>query len=246
MRMTVELLLAAAIGAIAGSFLSTWAVRYERGDTAIRGRSHCDRCGTAVPGWANVPIASYVMLRGRCRACNGAIDRRHPLLEMICMLVAATSVAVHPGLTGWTGAVFGWLLATLAVVDARQFRLPDKIVLPLAALGLMAGAYGVPPPLSDRLWGATGGLVVLTLIAFAYRAVRGRAGLGRGDAKLLAAIGAWIGWQPLPWVVMVAAMVGLLWTAWRIFRGERVTASDKLPLGTLLAIAAWPAWLIVG
>lgn len=244
--MTGEAVLAAVIGAIAGSFLSTWAVRYERGESATHGRSRCDHCDVEVPGWANVPIASYAGLRGRCRACGGAIDFRHPLLEIICLVVAVVSVVTHPGAAGWAGAVFGWLLATLAVVDARQFRLPDIVVLPLLGLGAVSGAIGLSPPLVDRAWGAAGGFATLTLIALAYRALRGRDGLGRGDAKLLAAVGAWIGWRPLPWVVVAAAAIGIGWTAWRALRGHRITASDRLPLGTLIALAAWPAWLVTG
>ncbi|WP_419826266.1 prepilin peptidase [Sphingomonas sp.] len=242
--MAGELLLAGMAGAVAGSFLATVAIRDGRGEPVSRGRSRCDRCAVPVPIWANVPVASWLWLRGRCGACHAAIDPRHPLLEIACLLLAVASVASRPGTAGWAGAVFGWLLATLAVIDAGSFRLPDRLVLPLLGSGLAAGAGGLPPPLQDRLWGAGVGFVALTLLAAAYRRSRGREGLGAGDAKLLAAIGAWLGWQPLPWVVLAAAVLGLGATAARAVAEERVTATDRLPLGTLLAMAAWPAWLI--
>lgn len=152
-------------------------------------------------------------------------------------------MAARPDAAGIAGAVFGWLLATLALLDFEHFWLPDALVFPLGLIGLGLGAAGFDPSLFDRMTGALAGFLVLTFIAWGYRQLRGRVGMGQGDAKLLAAIGAWLGWRMLPWVVLIAALVGLGWCAVAFAMGRRVALTDRLPLGTLLAIAAWPCWL---
>jgi leader peptidase (prepilin peptidase)/N-methyltransferase len=234
----------AGFGAIAGSFLATLAIRWGRGDSVAQGRSHCDSCGIAVPAWRLMPILSFALAAGRCGACGGRIDPRQPAMETLCAVIGGVALGLQPGLEGLAGALFGWMLATLALLDLDHFWLPDALVLPLGLFGLAAGLAGLDPPIIDRLIGATAAFLVLTLIAWSYRRARGRTGLGQGDAKLLAAIGAWLGWRALPWVVLAAALVGLGWCVLLLVRGRKVSATDQLPLGTLLAIAAWPCWVI--
>ncbi|MEM8695345.1 MAG: A24 family peptidase [Pseudomonadota bacterium] len=233
----------AVLGAIIGSYLATLALRWPAGETASRGRSRCDNCGRTL-GWTQlVPLISYAMRRGRCDGCGAGIDPIHPLTELIAALIGGLSIAVHPGLHGLVGAVFGWALLLLAILDIRHFWLPDRITLPLVLLG-MGGAWfwGVPNPL-DSAFGAIVGFLLLMSINVAYRALRGRAGLGGGDSKLLAAIGAWLGWQMLPFTLFVASTAGLIAVFVARLRGRTVAATDRLPFGAFLAVAAWPLWL---
>jgi leader peptidase (prepilin peptidase)/N-methyltransferase len=233
-----------ALGAVAGSFLATLAIRWGRDESVMNGRSRCDACGHIVPAWRLVPVWSFLAAGGRCGACRAVIDRRHFVMEIACALIGGAALAVRPDIVGLAGALFGWLLATLALLDLDHFWLPDDLVVPLATLGLAAGMTGAEPPLGDRLIGGAAGLLSFTIIAWSYRRLRGRIGMGQGDAKLIAAIGAWLGWRPLPWVVLGAALLGIGWGALAMSRGRRFAPGDRLPLGTLLAIAAWPCWIL--
>jgi leader peptidase (prepilin peptidase) / N-methyltransferase len=239
----VTVALGLTIGAIVGSFLAALALRWGRGDSVLRGRSHCDGCGVRIGARDLVPVSSYLLLRGRCRACGVAIDLRQPMMEGGCALIGGLALALHPGAEGWAGALFGWLLATLALLDFDHFWLPDRLVLPLGLIGLLCGFIGIFPSWQDRLIGAAFGFALLAAIRWAYRRLRGREGLGGGDAKLLAAIGAWLGWQTLPSVLLLAALAGLGWALFLALRGNAVSRTTRLPFGTLLAIAAWPLWL---
>lgn len=232
------------LGAIVGSFLATVAVRWAAGRSVRYGRSACDACERKLTPRDLVPLLSWLATRGRCRTCGARIDARHPGIEAGCAAIGVVSALAAPGLAGAAGAVFGWLLLTLAVMDARDFWLPDELTVALAMVGLASAAV-TPPSLHDRLIGGVGGFALLWLVAAGYRAWRGVDGMGGGDPKLFAAIGLWLGWRMLPNVLLLAGMLGLAWIAWRRWRGEAVARDDALPLGTLMAIAAYPAWLAV-
>lgn len=236
------MLLGALLGAVAGSFLATLAIRWPQARSIADGRSRCDGCGVVLGPAQLMPLLSYAMARGRCRRCAAPIDWRHPAMEIACVAIGAAAFMAKPGLEGAAGALFGWLLATLALLDLDHFWLPDALVAPLAGLGLASGALGLAPPLSDRVIGLAAGWGALALLAAIYRAVRKRHGLGAGDAKLLGAIGAWLGWTVLPWVVLGACGLGLAWVLAARARGTNMAATDRLPLGSLLAIAASVAW----
>jgi leader peptidase (prepilin peptidase)/N-methyltransferase len=231
------------LGGLAGSFLATLAIRWGRSDSIARGRSQCDSCHITIPARHLVPVVSFLVLHGRCRACGAAIDRRQPAMELVCALIGGAALAVRPDASGFAGALFGWILATLALLDLDHFWLPDALVIPLGLAGLCGGWLGWDPSLPDRLGGTACGFVAFTFIAWAYRRLRGRVGLGQGDAKLLASIGAWLGWRALPWVVLIAALAGIAVSLIALVRGRRIALADRLPLGTLLALAAWPCWL---
>ncbi len=148
-----------------------------------------------------------------------------------------------PGWEGLAGLVFGSLLVAIAALDFAHFWLPDRLTAALAVTGLAAGAIGFDPLLGDRLIGLAAGFCVLWAIGTLYRLIRKRDGLGGGDPKLLGAIGAWLGWQALPLVIVGASAMGIGWIIWQVARGRNVAATDRLALGGLMAAAAFPLWL---
>lgn len=226
-----------------GSFVATLVIRWPAGRSIADGRSRCDACDAKLRAHELVPILSYLALR-RCRRCAAPIDPRHFVIEAAAALIGAASLAAAPGAAGMAGALFGWLLLASAALDAEHYWLPDALTLPLAGLGLAAGALGVPPAPLDRLLATCTGYLAFRLIGFGYARLRGRRGLGGGDAKLFAAIGATLGLRALPAVLFVAALAGLATVGLRRLRGREVSRFDRLPLGLFLAAAAWPAWLL--
>ncbi|WP_299328449.1 A24 family peptidase [Parasphingopyxis sp.] len=231
------------LGAIVGSYLATLAIRWPQGKSASRGRSRCDACGRVLRWYELIPLLGYLFRRGRCASCGARIDPLHPAMECFAAVIGALSLAMHTSLYGLAGALFGWALLLLAVLDIRHFWLPDRVTLPLVLLGLGAAWLTAMPGLIDAAIGAAAGFLLLFLVGAAYRALRGRDGLGGGDSKLLAAIGAWLGWQMLPLVILLASATGLLAVASSALRGKAVAATDRLPFGAFLAVAAWPLWL---
>lgn len=236
----------AVLGAILGSFIATLAIRWPEGRSVARGRSVCDECGTPLPAIRLIPILSYTAQRGRAACCGVAIDCRHPLTEIAAAAIGALSLAVAADpVHGFAGAIFGWLLLALALLDARHFWLPDRLTLTLAMAGLAAGVADVPPALADRLIGGAAGFLSFAAIRRGYRLLRRRDGMGGGDVKLFGAIGLWLGWQILPLVLLAAALAGLLWSLIQLARGKALTGASSVPFGTCLAIAAWGCWLVV-
>lgn len=233
------------LGAIVGSFLATAALRWPAGRSAASGRSVCDGCGRTLGPADLVPILSYVVRRGRCGACGAAIDALHLQVEVAAAGIGGMAFALAPGLDGVGGAVFGWGLLLLGVLDVRDFWLPDRVTYSLALFGLAFGSLGAAPWPRDRLIGLATGFASLFLVATAYRAVRGREGLGGGDPKMFGAIGAWLGWATLPFVLLLAATAGLAAIFLGRAQGRTIAATTRLPFGALLAVAAWPAWLVL-
>ncbi len=231
------------VGAIIGSFVATLVIRWPQERSIVTGRSACDACGQSLSAFELIPLISALAQRGRCRHCQAPIDSKHGMIEMACAFVGALAFGLAPGFAGLAGAVFGWMLIALVALDVEHYWLPDLLTLPLLAIGIIGGIAGLDPPLIDRIYGALGGYASLALIAFGYRALRGREGLGGGDPKLFGAIGAWLGWQPLPWVIVGACGTGLLIVLIKTLRGQSVKATDRLPLGALMALAAFPMWL---
>lgn len=239
-------LIGAIAGAIAGSFLSTLILRWPLGREIARGRSACDGCGRVLGVLDLIPMLSALLQHGRCRICGAAIDPLHGRVEAGCAVIGALAIGFAPDIGGVGWALLGWLLLTLALLDARHFWLPDALTFPLAFLGLTIGLWTTDVMLSDRVIGAVLGYGALLAIALAYRALRGREGLGLGDAKLLGALGAWFGWQALPFILLIAASLGLVGVLVAMALGRAVQSSSRVPLGTLLAIAAMPGWLLRG
>lgn len=230
------------LGLILGSFIAALAVRWPEGRSVTRGRSACDACGVTLRPIELVPLVSAVLQQGRCRSCGARIAAVHWQVEAAAAIVGASAGWIAPGVEGVAGAVFGWLLLALAVLDLRAWWLPDRLTGALALSGVASGMAALPPSLGDRVIGGAAGFVLLWLVAAGYRHWRGRAGMGGGDPKLFGAIGLWLGWQTLPAVLLVASLVGLGVVLVARLLGKPMTRSDALPLGALLAIAAYPAW----
>jgi leader peptidase (prepilin peptidase)/N-methyltransferase len=233
------------LGALVGSFLATVLIRWPRGESAIAGRSRCDSCRAALGPLELVPILSYAFARGRCRRCGAAIDSRHLVVELAAAAVGMAAFIAHPLPLSCVTALLGLGLLLVALLDLEHHWLPDRLTLPLIPLGLLAAWAGFGPPPIDRLLGAMTGWSLLYLLAFGYRRLRKRKGLGGGDPKLLAGIGAWVGLLALPFILLGAGLLGLAAILLMLGRREEVTATSRLPLGSLMAVAAWPVWLVV-
>jgi len=243
----VSALLFAACGGLAGlligSFVAALTWRWPQGRSIATGRSACDACGHVLTPRDLVPVLSLLWLRGRCRHCGAAIAPRHLLIELAAGGIGALALGLHPGVVGLGGALFGWVLLALTVLDAEHYWLPDRLTLPLLGLGLVAGVW-LAPPLPDRVLGAAAGFAALVLVGGGYQLATGRTGMGGGDPKLFAAIGAWLGWFPLAFVLLLAAMLGLALALADRLRGRPVGRHSRLAFGALLAVAAWPFWLL--
>lgn len=237
----LRILLGAGAGAIIGSFLGAIVTRWPRGESVVRGRSRCDSCGRTLGPLELIPLLGALLARGRCRSCGARIDPVHMVMEGGAALIGAVLLWWLPLPDALFFAAGGWLLLTLALLDARHHWLPDALTLPLAALGLTIGDWFLPASFEPRLIGAGAGYLCLFALALAYRLVRGREGLGMGDAKLLGALGAWLGWQSLPLLLLIASVAGLLWALMLKLTGREIDATTRLPLGTFLCLAAVPA-----
>ncbi|EQB15658.1 prepilin peptidase [Sphingobium lactosutens] len=234
-------LIGALAGAILGSFLATVIVRWPQGKGVMRCRSKCDSCGRTLGPRDLIPLVSALLSRGRCRSCGNRIDPLHGRVEAGCAIIGGMAISLAPDLSGLGWALLGWLLLTLAVLDWRHFWLPDALTLPLFFLGLTLGIYVTDVSLTDRVAGAVVGYGALLIIALGYRALRHRDGLGLGDAKLLGALGAWFGWQALPFILLCASSLALVVL---LASGRAKSAAARVPLGTFLSLAAVPGWLL--
>jgi leader peptidase (prepilin peptidase) / N-methyltransferase len=226
-----------------GSFLGVVIRRLPEGRPLAGGRSICEHCGAALAPRDLVPLFSWVALRGRCRRCGAVLGWFYPAVELAALAVAAIAVAADGAPLVWLDCLFGWWLLTLAWIDLRCWLLPDVLTLPLIVAGLAEAAFLDPADLADRTAAAASGYLALWVIAAVYRRLRGREGLGLGDAKLLAAAGAWVGLGALPQVVLLAALVALAAALVMALAGARLQASTALPFGPFLALAAWAIWL---
>ncbi len=248
--------LVAALGLVIGSFLNVliyrlpkqmeydWALqcaqlRSDPRPSLVWPGSHCPQCGHELAWFENIPLLSFVFQHARCRACSARIPWRYPLVELAAAGLALAAVRVF-GLTPEAMLVMGflWTLLTLMVIDARTLLLPDRLTLGLLWTGLLAntvGYWGVVS-LPDAVLGAVAGYGSLAVVAWGYARVTGREGMGMGDAKLLAALGAWLGWMVLPLLVLLASLLALLVGGLALLRG-RANRHTALPFGPFLALA---------
>ena len=205
--------------------------------------SHCPHCGHKIRAWENIPILSWLLLRGRCAGCKAPISLRYPLVELACGVLSAV-VAWQFGFTWQAGAVLllTWGLLAMSLIDADHQLLPDVLVLPLLWLGLIVNQSGLLATPSDAFWGAVAGYLSLWSVYWLFKLVTGKEGMGYGDFKLLAMLGAWGGWQILPLTILLSSVVGAV-LGIIILRVRRADGGTPLPFGPYLALAGWIALL---
>ena len=198
-------------------------------------RSACPHCGHVLHAWENVPVFSYLLLRGRCSQCKARVSLRYPLLEIASALCAVASLVLF-GPTGTALAAFGLCATLLAMsaIDIDTHLLPDSLTLPLLWAGLILNFGGLFASLSDAVLGAIAGYLALWCVHWVFKLVRGIEGMGYGDFKLLAALGAWLGWAALPQIILIAAVAGALVGLVATWRG-RMRFEEPLPFGPFLA-----------
>jgi leader peptidase (prepilin peptidase)/N-methyltransferase len=204
----------------------------------LRPRSACPHCGHPIGWHENIPVLSWLALRGRCSACQARISARYPLVEVATgalFAYAAWRWGLTPAAAAWAG--FGSAVLALALIDWDTTLLPDDITLPLAWAGLVASAFGwTGLPLAESLWGAVAGYLSLWTVYHFFKLATGKEGMGYGDFKLFAALGAWFGWQALIPIILVASVLGAgVGIAMKLTRGLR--EGGYVPFGPFLAFA---------
>lgn len=203
--------------------------------------SSCPHCGHEIKPWENIPLMSWLVLRGKCSSCKEAISIRYPLVELACGLFSAV-IAWQFGVS-WDAVamlVLTWGLLSMSLIDADHQILPDVLVLPLLWLGLILNSLGFFTSLSDALWGAVIGYMSLWSIFWLFKLITGKEGMGYGDFKLLALIGAWGGWQVLPLTILLSSVLGAV-IGIIILRLQRNGYNKPIPFGPYLAAAGWLA-----
>ncbi|GLK90703.1 prepilin peptidase [Pseudomonas turukhanskensis] len=205
--------------------------------------SSCPHCNHEIKAWENIPVVSYLALRGKCSSCKAPISKRYPLVELACGVLSAY-VAWHFGFTWQAGAMLllTWGLLAMSLIDADHQLLPDALVLPLLWIGLIINQYGLFASPQDALIGAIAGYLSLWSVYWLFKLVTGKEGMGYGDFKLLAMLGAWGGWQVLPLTILLSSLVGAVLGV-IMLRLRNAETSTPIPFGPYLAIAGWIALL---
>ena len=209
----------------------------EEGFGLVRPASACPACGRRIPPLENVPVVSYAMLRGRCSACGWRIPMRYPVVEICGALIACAAAArFGPGAEAAGAVLLGWGLLAASVIDIETRLLPDSITLPLLWLGLAFNLFDTFAPLHEGVIGAMAGYLSLWAVYHGFKRLTGREGMGHGDFKLLALLGAWLGWTALPLVLVLASLSGTIAGVILVMRG-RASRDTPLPFGPYLAAA---------
>ncbi len=260
-------LIAAALGLIIGSFLNVvihrtpivlmrdWqrdcqnligqaesATTHEKFNL-VTPRSRCPHCGHAITALENIPVISYLWLRGKCSACRKPISLRYPFVEIFSATLAAVT-AWHFGFNaaGAAAVILTWLLIALAFIDIDHQILPDVMVLPFLWIGLLLNYFNVFTTLPDAVIGAIAGYLSLWIVFHVFKLITGKEGMGYGDFKLFAMFGAWLGWQSLPLIILLSSFIGaLIGISLIVFQGR--ARAQPIPFGPYLAAAGWVAML---
>lgn len=200
-------------------------------------RSSCPHCGHQITALENIPVLSWLALRGKCSGCKTPISARYPIVEAVTGVLSAGLVwHFGSGIAGMATLVFVWLLITLTFIDADTRLLPDDLTLPLLWLGLLVNLNGTFVPLSDAVIGAAAGYLALWLVYWAFKLATGKEGMGYGDFKLLAALGAWMGWKMLLPIILLSSVVGAAVGICLIVFARR-GRDNPIPFGPYLAAA---------
>ena len=205
--------------------------------------SHCPHCKHRIGALENIPVFSWLWQQGKCKHCKAPISLRYPVMELITAILTCTVVASF-GVTWLTLAllVFTWTLIALTMIDVDHQLLPDDLTLPLLWLGLLINSRSLLVPLNEAVLGAAGGYLVLWSVYWAFKLLTGKEGMGFGDFKLLAALGAWLGWQALPLIILLSSLVGaVVGICLILFKGHG--REVPIPFGPYLASAGFLALL---
>lgn len=233
-------------GLLMGSFLNVVVYRLpliiERPECFIEHRlnlcfpaSHCPSCKHPLKYWQNIPLISWLILKGKCHFCHDAISIRYPLVEVFCALMFLGMSLLF--ITPWglfSALRLCWLLLALSLIDFSTYLLPDTLTLPLLWSGLLINSFSGEVTLHDAFYGAVAGYLALWCLYWGVKLLSGKEGMGYGDFKLLAALGAWIGWQALPYVCIIAALAGIIFS---LGRSAIYKTSGQIPFGPFLALA---------
>lgn len=228
---------------LVGSFVGVVAARTGTGESALLGRSRCDHCRRTLGARDLVPLVSWMAQRGRARCCGVRLSIGLPLVELAAIGVAIWAVLAVPFALLPLSLLLGWTLLALAAIDRATWRLPDIGTLGLTSAGLALAGTGTLGPVADHLIGAALGYGAFALVGAWYHRRTGRDGLGLGDAKLLAAAGAWLGWTALPGVLLIACAAAFTELLLRRFGGEALNRRTAMQFGPGLALGFWAAWL---
>jgi leader peptidase (prepilin peptidase) / N-methyltransferase len=205
--------------------------------------SRCPHCSHKIKPWENIPVISYLALGGKCSECKAKISARYPIIEVVTGLLSI-AVVYYIGIN-WNGLaalVFTWSLIALTMIDFDTYLLPDDITLPLLWLGLIVNSFNSFTDLPSALWGAIAGYLSLWSVYKLFKLLTGKEGMGYGDFKLLAALGAWMGWQMLPQIILLSSLVGaVIGISLIVVRGR--DKNIPIPFGPYLAIAGWIAFV---
>ncbi|MDR9497850.1 MAG: prepilin peptidase [Hydrogenovibrio sp.] len=246
--------LAALLGLVIGSFLSmlTWRMGQAAEDQAdvhflslINGRSACPKCQTSLPWYRLIPVLSWVQQKGRCHHCRAPISPRYPLIELTtAALTVAMAWQFGASLATLYFTLFAWFLIAMTVIDLEHQLLLDQLTLPLLWLGLLINTQNGIVPIESAVWGAAIGYLLLWSLYQLFLIFTGKEGMGYGDFKLLAALGAWFGWSALPQIILVASLASLVITLglWAL---KRLSLRSPTPFGPYLAMGGlsvvfWP------
>ncbi len=205
--------------------------------------STCPKCKNSIRAWQNIPVISYLMQGGKCASCSEPISKRYPIVELATAVISMF-VAWHFGNTWLTvfALFFSWSLICLTMIDVDHQLLPDNITLPLMWLGLLVNISNGFVPLADAVIGAAGGYLILWSVYWGFKMLTGKEGMGYGDFKLLAALGAWLGWQMLPLIIILSSLVGAILGSIQLAI-SRSSQSTPIPFGPYLAVAGFIAMI---
>jgi leader peptidase (prepilin peptidase)/N-methyltransferase len=241
--MPLFIAIAGVFGAVIGSFLNVCILRWgaEPKESIVRPPSHCPKCGTGLGWYDNIPIVSWFVLRGRCRGCRAPISVQYPLIELLTALVWAFMVWRHgPSLEAFRGAAFATVLLGIAMTDARAYIIPDEFSLGGLALGILFALAAGKQALGVALLGGAVGFGLLWLVAIAGEWMFKQEAMGGGDIKMMAMVGAFLGWQGTLLTIFLGALIGSL-----IFVPLALMGKKKLvPFGIFLAIGAAATYLV--
>jgi leader peptidase (prepilin peptidase)/N-methyltransferase len=239
----VLLALVFVLGLMVGSFLNVCIARIPEGQSVVTPRSRCPKCGAAIAGYDNIPVLSYLILGGKCRRCHAPISVRYPLVELITAVAfVLQAIAIADVWLLGVRLVLTAMLIVLFAIDWDVQRLPDVITLPGLAIGLAASTV-LPPGIVSSLEGAALGAAILWILRWGWQRATGVDAMGLGDVKMLAMIGAFLGWQQVWLVLFLSSLAGaLIGVLLATIRGRSL--QSRMPFGTFLALAAFVASLV--